>query len=324
MFSEQRCIHRHDPEYGHLCTRFAALWGTTKFPGKNPCPLPCSLDASTLPRLQSEKFWVSRKLDGERFQLMLTMGMDGNPISALVDRLMNMWEVEMIAFNDAFVHGSLIDGELMQSEECPIFCAFDAIAIAGKPVRHEQLSSRLQQLNACLRPPSVVCDTDCADEEHRIIMPAPQELHIAVKEMRHLQGLATLRDQEALFPSDGWIFTAENDPVSYGTCKSVLKWKHTHTVDFLLDPPRLWNPRDNTMQKIDIDVKSSRVIDSKAVYECRLLGASSAEVLHARPDKDKPNSIVTFERTLRAVADNITEDQLVAVTTDGAGRAADA
>ncbi len=318
MFSDERNISRQDPEHSHLCKRFAHLWGLKSFTGRNPCPLPCSLDRSSLQRLNDEHFWVSRKLDGDRFQLMLTMALDGNPISILVDRLMNMWEVELIAFHDAFSQGTLIDGELMQSEDCPIFCAFDAITIAGEPIRMQPLSNRLQQLNACFPPASTGVDTNCAEEEHRVIIPAPQEFHIAVKEMRHMHNMASLRDQDPLFPSDGWIFTSETAPIGYGTCRGLLKWKATHTVDFMLNPPRLWNPQGDTLEKIEINVQSTGATDDSTVYECRLLSKSEAEILHTRPDKDKPNSVTTFKRTLQAIADNITEQQLVEAATEHA------
>jgi hypothetical protein len=306
MLRADRAIEAQTPEHVTLLQRLFTTWGTDPA-ARNPCSLPRSLDAASLRELGQHQYWVTPKADGHRFQLLLTTGTDDLPIAVLIDRKLHMWEVEILGCAAAFT-GSLLDGELV----CGTFQIFDAMAICGRNVCKEPMASRLQALHQFIG--SAPCSAEELDEGQKIVA-CDGEVPLAVKHMRLKTDFAALRRLEWPYPTDGWIFTRDDAAVAIGTAYGVLKWKPKHTVDVLLNPPRVYDAPTESLVEVDAEVQQSQSTDATSVYECELLALQplALRVMQARQDKTLPNSNVTLERTVRSVREQVTEDQLAAL-----------
>ena len=60
-------------------------------------------------------------------------------VALFVDRSWNMWEVEVVAPEELFVGGTILEGELVWQQPASarlVFLAFDAASVAGRDLRH--------------------------------------------------------------------------------------------------------------------------------------------------------------------------------------------
>ena len=99
------------------------------FPGPNPV----SLERNDFDRLKNEDFLAALKTDGVRYLLVLTTKPNSTePISLMIDRALNMYEIEIWANEEYFYNGCLLDGELVwsTSEELQ-FIIFDVVIFKG-------------------------------------------------------------------------------------------------------------------------------------------------------------------------------------------------
>lgn len=303
MFRQDRAIESRSSEHEALLREFFAAWGLPP-QSRNPCPLPASLDAAALQDLRKHTFWMSPKADGFRFQLMLTIAPDGDPIAVLVDRQLHMWEVEITGCRDMFTKRTLLDGELVSGK----LLLFDAVQIAGQDYKNKTMARRLHALHNLVAESGTTADVL---QEARQITSCAGEIALVVKETR-LMSEAKLMRQPQPFAVDGWILTRDDAPIGNGTTRNVFKWKAMHTVDCLLNPPRLLDGKTGVLQTINVRVEGPASNDG--VHECEIVGEPPRwKVLQPRNDKKNPNTVTTYERTLRSVRENVTEDALFAL-----------
>lgn len=121
----------------------------------NPCAQPVPLTRSAMADTRAAEYLVTPKTDGIRFVLLLTTRPDGRPVSVMIGRNMQMYEVETMAPDDFHERGTLLDGELVwyvttEHERCLHYVVFDAMAVAGKFVARDPLVSRLQAVSQCI------------------------------------------------------------------------------------------------------------------------------------------------------------------------------
>lgn len=166
----------------------------------------------------------------------------------------------------------------------------------------------------------------------------------------NLRELSTLWRSTATckYPIDGLIFTPVNEPIHIGTHTTMFKWKTDHTVDIRVNLDHdtitglVWDDDHNEERPIsqtvirlpnhgipethlELDVSDHLMAVLKrsgSLVGEFTLGFSPdrtrvlAKLLKIRPDKDAPNRLVTIQRTLVNILENITITTLIQVTTE--------
>lgn len=153
--------------------------------------------------------------------------------------------------------------------------------------------------------------------------------------------------------SDGLILTRVNAPIGTGTDHNILKWKEHHTIDlivqanylkgkwtyklFFQDHDKLVESKDQTFEVKDrpvyLELQVNPTLNLTAQYFAEthktsftLLGECSCvfdptnpivwcSVLKWRKDKHTPNNTMVVHRTLNNIADNVTIEELIHLST---------
>jgi len=206
-----------------------------RFPGGQPF----SIRRHELPNL-NDGYFAALKSDGVRFMLFLTK--DGDEYkSVMVDRLMNVYEIEIWA-NDIFFEGSLFDGELIwdYSENPPnlVYLIFDVLHIKGCSLIDKKYENRIFEANNNIITdiPHFLNETDMDQyiiEENKIF--AHNNYHnmkLCIKKVLPINQLSTIWESRNVVNhmNDGIIFT-KNSVVTQNY--EVYKWKPENTIDIL-------------------------------------------------------------------------------------------
>lgn len=257
-----------------LVDTYRSMWLLPESVQHFAAPSPISLERGTMPRVLVPGTMCSLKCDGVRYLLMLTT-MHGENIAVMMDRAMNMFEIEVWAQEDFFTQGSLFDGELVWeyvnyapkvcSHRNPAtipptqmgtpedkrniwqmrFVVFDVMRCAGQSFLREAYPSRLQRVTTVLHTDGV----DEANEqmllEERLVAAGPHahDLRLIPKRCMPIWDVEKLwqRRNECFYKSDGIIFMIHNMPVGINTYEGCYKWKSAHTVDVLVSSGAVWS-----------------------------------------------------------------------------------
>ena len=306
------------------------------FPGANPM----SIERSDFDRLESDDFLAALKTDGVRHLLLLTTKPNSiDPIAIMMDRAMNMYEVEIWANEDFFHRGSLYDGELVWERNSLVYIVFDVIFAKGVQCLRLSYRERMQILHN-----TILCVSDShSDEsiEHMI----SEESKFLARNNEHLlrimpkkcvpkANLKTLWGERTTsnHRNDGIIFTLNSAPVETGTTSSILKWKPAHSIDVrvhLVDTTwRVYGNKNFSGELVDIthgvgglktEIAPSKLLDAirprqPCIIECLI--AIDEETLTLTPERERtdkmaPNTMNTIEATIRNARENISSDDLV-------------
>lgn len=230
----------------------------------NPCAQPVPLTRSAIADTSAAEYLVTPKTDGVRFVLLLTTRPDGRPVSVMIGRNMQMYEVETMAADDFYERGTLLDGELVwyvtaDHERCLRYVVFDAMAVAGKFVARDPLVSRLQAVSQCIgltdAQREAVRQYGHGDEplsfdsiqfvvEESKVVATINNLHNLMFSTKPMLPASTWARRvhskcavpvgpsgaaynlsDAGYPTDGLIFTPRDLPVYINTHRSMFKWK---------------------------------------------------------------------------------------------------
>lgn len=233
---DKKCVERT------LCDIFNLQTKSLRFPGGQPC----SIRRHEIPNLK-EDYYVSLKSDGVRFMLLLTK-IRGKEIAVMVDRLMNVYEIEIWG-NPPFFNGSLFDGELVwdygNTPPTLTYLIFDVICAKGKSFVDATYENRILEANRCVisNIPHFLNEEDLdayiEDEDKIYSCNNLHNLKLCIKKVLPVEQLATVWEARHAVNhmNDGVVFT-KNGKV---TAKyDVYKWKPENTIDILfslLVPP---------------------------------------------------------------------------------------
>lgn len=306
------------------------LWKArgASFPGCHPR----SIGRAVLPRLHAVSHRVSLKSDGVRYALMLTVrpGTHDVPVALMMDRAKAMYEVDVLATEDHFRHGTLLEGELVSSTVTPdartmTFLVFDVVCVKGVPVRHRSFQERLQIVYDLTR-----CSDEIADEE------SSEEQEDRVREtdsLALLQFEPSVRMRPKAFVDqkfaahlwsersnaghrvDGLI--VQQSDAAYGV--GVWKWKSHATLDLIPDDGDVVATADGVLttilgRKVVVHHDARVLRPPPGVPIEYLVEVCEREVhLHAlrgRLDKGEANSKHVVDATVQDVLDAVTPDEL--------------
>lgn len=218
--------------------RVPARWAQREhyFPGCNPC----SLSRAHLPTLRASRYLLTLKSDGVRYALFLTMRREGGAVALLVDRSRTMYEIEVVAPEDYFVKGTVLEGELVwqqPDEHRLLFLVFDAVCLKGESLLHLPFEARLAAATKCSYRSDELADAADADVlETDAVVVAQYEPTVRMRPKRFVEREHAARlwaeRGDAEHRVDGLILQRADARYTYGTAVTeVFKWKDHSTVD---------------------------------------------------------------------------------------------
>ena len=331
----------------------AKAWDIRRTLTHNPAPNPVSLHRHHLPRLRQQRYVVSEKTDGVRYQLVMgRFRHNKKPYATLVDRAFNMYQVQVYASTD-FFFGTVWDGELAWNKNlhCFIFLVFDVVLLKGKSVKHHDFLVRYHLMNRhllsqCEWNRTNVTDIKAANE--RAVQFAGTDKVVIVPEQTDrmlflyakpcvefkLFGPLPRSATQLTHDSDGYLFTPIDEPVRQNCHTSLYKWKFAPTIDLQLQQQdnalHLYCqdgaqtvPLSEAFPEHQFVLQKMKAFTFKAdelfIIETTLKREHSVItcVFHRfRSDKNTPNHVGTIRNILREVMENITLAELVELSTD--------
>lgn len=285
------------------------------FPGS----LAVSIMRDDLRLIEENDYHILLKSDGIRYWLFAFGYEDKNGVwRNLVDMIDRSYTHHIVtaAFTKPVFHGTVFDGELVNTTNGWEFQIFDCLAVKGEYMAERNHISRMTRARNCI------------EEEYKYV-PLKHSFNITVKPyVTPDQALSVLYERTETFPIDGWILIDETRPYIYGKDTSLFKYKllEDHTIDLKL------YDRNDTLCLCVIDngklepVQSPSGIDSEClktlgVSEERMLSGYILECrwnnklkkwipIKKRFDKDIPNNRTTYNLTIRNIEENITAVQM--------------
>lgn len=260
---------------------------------------PISLTRAHISNIMSHAYYISIKLDGERFLCVIR-----NAQMFFISRAMQVFRgpahTALAQFNN-----TLLDGELCDKIR---FAIFDVLCVSGHNVMHAPLGDRLESIrplfNAMLDSPFQF--------EMQQFMP-----------MSDLHGALARNAASERF--DGIIFTPAKLPYRLGIDRNLFKYKAAdrNTVDLLVGSGcNLFcggGKASGPMKPMGSLSFAPAWIRDGMLVECLLtrLGQSAADhvwkPIKIRTDKTTPNVEWVVERIVQSIRDNIGPSELLAL-----------
>ena len=252
-------------------------WGSLRkngrYPPFFPAAQPVSLERRHIPLLYSRNYFVSEKSDGIRMGF-ICLGSD----VMFVNRKMETFPVNFKIPRE-FFKGTMFDGEMMSDGS---YVVYDAVMIQGENIRQCSFLKRLYYIR-------------------RIIDQTP----FFVKKFYFMRNFKYFLDNVSSDRSDGFIFTPIYEPVGVATQITLFKWKSVDniTIDFMVKGGKLWIQERNSPIYFGCYSWVSDYSDGDIV-ECRYVDCRWFP-LKLRTDKDYPNSLKTFNKTMLSIRENV-------------------
>lgn len=317
-------------ERAHYWARLLELWGVrgkratsaTFFPGANPV----SVSARSVDALAARDYHLCLKSDGVRYALLLTTRPDGSPVALMVDRSRHMYEVEVVAPEEHFRDGTVLEGELVwrqPDEDALLYYVFDAVVVSGERLTHLPFRDRLARATALVHLSEDIRaadDTETRALEAEAVVLTHYDPYVAMRPKRFVARVHAARlwseRADAEHRVDGLILQCMD--AAYGGDGAVLKWKDHATVDLAGPalraadgplPPRLCGRA--------VEVLPSRIVARAAsdVVEYHVSTDAATVFLMAvrmRVDKTTPNGLRVVEATVGDVVDAVAPAALAA------------
>jgi len=264
-----------------------------------PGPNPVSIERKDFEKLSTKEYVIAEKTDGVRFIMIFTK-MFEHKICAIIDRAMNSYLLPLRSIPRVLFQGTIFDGELtIDKFGRTCFILFDSVVISGVTVSQLHLESRLIAMRRSLKD---------------FKMSASDPIEIRFKSWANLadHNIKKITDAEKVYHTDGVILMPKYDPVIYGRNFEMFKMKPrgTHTIDFVVMDLKgtigVYDPRS----KRDISigkVKGNYPVGN--IVECNLTGGIWS-VIGIRKDKKQANDLLTYERTLVNIREDIQVKEL--------------
>tara|TARA_X000001036_G_scaffold275597_1_gene255920 strand:+ start:1052 stop:2185 length:1134 start_codon:yes stop_codon:yes gene_type:complete len=310
--------------------KVVSCWSRVKDPDNFPGPQPVSLERSEIIKLSKYPYAVCEKTDGMRYFLLVCI-IDGLKLNFIIDRKFSVFEAPGAWSCASSFEGTLLDGEIVRDKDGNfIYYPHDCILRGGINYSSDNFKKRYDHTKEI----SVLWRT------------TPQSFFtIIYKKIKNLKNLSNLlSDLSTSHAVDGLIFTPIALPIQTGTQHSLIKWKmpDKHTFDFeverkgqrldlyLFDNMSLikyktLNKRSsagrrffealNRLEELSLDglsLKDTKPV-SRFIVECELDGGDYIPI-KTRPDKTRPNSVRTIQRTLQNIEENITITELLDIS----------
>ena len=324
-------------ERTYFWNRLTKLWGVPASLLRRdtfPCCNPCSISSKFMDVLASHTYDICLKSDGVRYLLFMTTreGNDESPVSLMIDRARNMYEVEVVAPHEYFTNGTIVEGELVwrqPDQRTMIFYVFDGLLIKGEKLAHLPFSERLSRTACAVRLSCDIQDVDdvetqALDTDSIVMVHFKPRIEMRAKHFVSMKHAARLWSErgDVEHRVDGLIFQDVNAPYRCGTATdhSCLKWKEHCTIDLRGSPTALRAVDGDlpaTMEGRTVRVLPSRIVGTDASIIEYLLVVSETEIgimaVRTRPDKSHGNSLRVIQATVNDVIHSLTPEDVASV-----------
>lgn len=253
-------------------------WGSLRkngsFPPFFPAAQPVSLEKKHITMIRTNNYFVSEKTDGIRMGLICI-----GKTAILVDRKMKSTPVHFY-IPDEFYNGTMLDGEMMSDGT---YVVYDMIMICGKNIRNLHFNTRLYYMHKYLH-----------------------SLPVVIKKFYLLKNIRYLLQNLSSKKADGLIFTPCDEPVKIATHNTMFKWKSVEniTIDFRTENGKIYLQNRNVPVYVTKPLWANEYPDN-TIVECSFSN-NTWKPIKVRTDKDYPNSVKTFDRTMKSIRENIT------------------
>ena len=193
-----------------------------------------------------QHYAVTLKADGERY-FLLVLASDKDRYHGKVVLMNNNFEILDTGYQDVEWTGTLLEGELIETENGKEFYIYDALFSKGMDVRKRRLVhigergddelSRLKVVELFLKSSSRAACKECSTillKSKRYAFSVRGDGSDVFQKTKEIWESRTAQP----FENDGMIFTPiqEYYPLHGGTWNSLFKWKppHLNTIDFLI------------------------------------------------------------------------------------------
>ena len=266
-----------------------------KFP-RLPGPNPVSIERKDFEKLKTKKYVIAEKTDGVRFIMMFTR-LFGFKVCTIIDRSMSSYLVPLKSIPRVLFQGTIFDGELTvdkHGKKC--FILFDAVVVSGVTVSQLDLGSRLVAMRRGLK-------------DFKMHHQDPVELRMKAWTELSDVNAANKKIAEAnnVYHTDGVVLVPKDDGVVYGRNFDFFKMKPqgTHTVDFILMDNNGTIGVYDPQSKRDVAIgKVSCTYQAGVVVECEIVN-NVWRVVGVRTDKNQSNDLLTYEKTMLNIRENI-------------------
>lgn len=262
----------------------------TFFPG----PMAVSVTKVNLQNINSQPYMVCEKTDGERYIMFVTRIGEKTKVVLFINRNLDMY-LQSLYFEDSVYDNTIIDGEMIKPPNRTgiyLFMSFDLVCCCGVNIKKNKLTERLSELHKLL---STKYNPKANIKVHMKKFFDVKQIDSAINTMNKY------------YPSDGLIFTPVDLAVQENTHYTLLKWKPNDTIDFVIESCgdtkylSLTNLSDKKTKKIQ---KVVTPLDDGVIVECEYVDSEWIPN-KPRPDKDRPNTTMTLERTMVTINDKI-------------------
>ena len=281
-----------------------------------PGTMPISLERIHLSLFRKHSFHVTEKSDGTRFALWFTH-LDSNRVCVAFDRRFDFCLLTVNCPSSLF-RDTILDGEFVfdQISQTHVFLIFDCLVFEGRDIRDFPFSERITIYSNLVEKKSI------------------RARNFQLEAKRHFDRVSDVNMKHKRWNADGLIFTFDTPIFMDNLVIEALKWKFTHTVDFLIQKvDRAANLENMTgyvfkagemiqvKEPVRIPADSLREYDERRddeplIVECRYNETMHCwDALKVRSDKSKPNSFFIYMKTLNSVLEHIDFDDLALIET---------
>jgi hypothetical protein len=270
-------------------------------PDRFPGSMCVSLERKDLAAMTSEPYWVCEKSDGVRFLLMILRTGDLKMVALLGRRPEDAFLVPLAKVPRDLYAGTVLDGELVFDPDtgASTFLVFDALAVSGRAMDRTPFSERYAELCRSLQYYAPTPGKDRILLKVKTFFPAPR-----IRDCNaHVTRIASR------YPSDGLVFVPEQDGIVRGRNFRMFKWKpaDAHTVDFVVGEDAASLLVHDRGQPLFAGKLAGCQGIPGDIIECKLENYESGtwSFVRQRTDKTHANDLLTFQKTLLNIQENI-------------------
>jgi hypothetical protein len=203
--------------------------------------------------------------------------------------------------------GTIYDGEICIDKRTGkfAFVVFDAVVVSGVTVSHLNLIDRLKAANRSIQE-FKQSEEDPAELRFKGVVPLNAPMIIK----QHLQQICEV------YETDGIILTPVDEPIVYGRHFNMFKLKPAgkHTVDFIVLNSNgelgVFNSKTRSNVRVG-QLTSENIPEYGTIVECSYAGDDNWKLVTIREDKKQANDILTLEKTLLNIKENIKVDEVI-------------
>lgn len=298
--------------FGNVLSEVCDIWNGSNdtFPG----PQPSSIERKHLKTLKND-YMVCDKTDGVRYAFVCCTVND-KKVACIVNRRLDAF-IMKVRVPKACAKGTVLDGEVVTNDQGKtIFLVYDCVAMCGVSTTTLPFTERMKHADTFINQykPN---ETDAVIFIKKTFFPLSRVEEFLIRKRNYV--------------TDGVILIPNNAHVKTNTHLTYFKLKNgsENTVDFALDcrgtmflqqhgqlKKTINKITDGSSSHINFDV-DGQIIDNVncVIVECKFVTNKLWTLMLIRRDKNMPNSLYTYKKTLINITENIQVEELVSIVT---------